>query len=562
MTSRALRVLVILAILAGFLGFAVPRLYREAKARRALALLATAEDALKQGDAPAAREKFQTAFAMAPGDQRVIRILTRCNAAAGDPDSIRTVTGWLDDGSATPLECLALAGAAINKKNPALAGRALDALPGNLPPDLDVIRILARANLLASEDRLTEAAGLLRNSSLPAEQMRRIRLVLGTLLLRTSPETVEEGCRVLGNLGESDSSEGLAALRQLAAFQLSANRPPMWHGNERLLSHPLHTYSDLLLSTQIRIGQPDANREKLIGDLVADAPRLDLKDRVALGHWLMALQSPDRVQSLFSPKELSSSETALLTVADALAAQGKWTEIRKLLVAEQRPPLDEAIRQLFLARVSQQLGNSEDVESHWKTLHQELNISSTETIRQVAGYALQSGQTDRAHRTLQLLVERKDATPEDFANLIRSAPRNAPAAQALALLDEFHAAYPGIPEVRSDRAYLSLLAGRDIEACLATAKELSARNPEYLSYLSVLALAELRRGHPAEADRVYDGRRIDWNSAHSNFKLVRIAVLEANGRPAEAGALRASLNLTTLRPEELELIKKPAGKRE
>jgi len=551
-TGRAWKVIAAAVVLVVILVLVFPPVYREAKARRALAILAAAEEEMKHGGMAAAREKFQTGFSMAPGDPRVIRILTRYNATAGDPASLRTMTNWLEAGSATPVECLALAGVAINRKNSALAKKALDALPENLPPELDAIRFLTTANLLANEDRLSEAAGVLRTASLPEPQMRRIRLVLGTLLLRASPETVEEGRRVLENLGEGDDDEGLSALRQLAAFQLSTGRQ---QGNERLLSHPLHTYSDLLLCTQILLGQPDADREKIIGGLIADAPSLDIKDRVALARWLLTLQSPDLVPGLFSREELTSSEAALLTVADALAAQGRWKEIREFLVAEKRPPLDEAIRQLFLARISQQLGDEDAAETHWKAIRQEMDLSSTETIRLVAGYALQSGQTERAHRTFQFLAERKDATPEDFVNLIRSAPRNAPAAQTLALFDAFQAAYPNISEMRSDRAYLSLLAGRDIEACSATAKELSEKNPEYLSYLSVLALAELRRGRPADADRLYDGRSISWNEAHSNFKVVRIAVLEANGRSAEAEALRSTLNPAALRPEESDLIK-------
>jgi len=555
-TGRAFRAGVIALVLAGVVLAAGPGLYREIKARRALAILSAAEEAVKLGDAAMAREKVLAAFSLAPGDPRVIRILTRYNAEAGEIEAYRTMEGWIAGGSANPEERLSFAAIAIKRKDPGAALNALNSLPAALPPDLETGKILARANLLANEGRLAEAAGMLREARVPDEQMRRIRLVLGTLLLTTSPGTEEEGRNILLDLGRSDSGEGLAALRQLAARHLATGPAGDRAGSDRLTAHPLHTFSDVLLWNHIRLAQAGADRGKLIGDLIADAGKRDVKERCALAQWLLAMNAPDRVQEVFSQDDLAASEPALLVVADALAALGRWNDIRSLLTGEQRPQFDEALRQLLLAKVAQQLGEEENADMHWQAVRRELAFSPVPTIRQAAAFALNVGRGDSARQALELLVESKEAAPGDFAELIRMIPPTASAVEALAVLDRFHAAYPLIPEVRGDMAYLSLLTGRDLEASYATALELSDRHPDFLSYLSVLALAEILRGHPAEADRLYDGRLIEWGDALPHFKLVRVVVLQANGRSKEAEALRATLNPALLRPEELELLEK------
>ena len=557
LTGRKFRISVILVVLAGAGIASAPRLYREIKARRAIAILAGAEEAMKRGDPDAAREKMRAGLSMAPGDQRVLRILTRYKAEAGDMDSFAILAVLVADGSATPAERLSLACIAIKRNDFAQASRTLDSLPRKLPPDLDAGRILARANLLANEGRLAEAARMLREASLPADQMRRVLLVLGTLLLTTSPGTEAEGWRILESLGSSDAGEGLAALRQMAAHQLS-NKRIEW-SPDRLIRHPLHTYSDVLLAAQVRMVEPGARREKIVGELVTAAPGLDINSRCSLARWLLEARFPGRVKEIFSTGDLAANEPAFLVVADALAAQERWEDLRSLLNAAHRPSLDEAIRQLFLAKVAGQLGDREAADACWQAIRRNLPFSNPDTIRQIAAFALKARRTESARLALELLVDRKAATPGDFAGLVRMVPPNAPAAEALALMDQFLAAYPQIPEVRGDQAYLSLLAGRDIDASRATAGELYHQQPEYLAYLSAFALAELRIGHPTEAARLYEGRQIAWKDAPSHLKAVRIAILEANGLATEAEALRSTLDPATLRPEEQALMRKPAA---
>lgn len=556
--GRKFWIFIVLAGIAGT-GIAVaPGFYREVKARKALGILTAAEEEMKQGHPDLALEKMRLGFSMAPSDDRVLRILTRFKAEAGDPASYAMLNGWAADGSASTAERLSLAGMAIKRGNPVLATQVLDSLPAHLPPAYDAERILARANLLANAGRLAEAAQVLREASLPTDQARRIRLVLGTLLLTTAPETETEGRQILADLGKSETVEGLAALRQIAARQLSTHRGG-W-SPDPLLHHPLHTYSDVLLGAEVRMGEPEAAREKIVQELMAEAPGLDIDKRCALARWLLGVQFPRLVPGIFSSGEVTTSEPAFLVVADALAAQARWEEVRAMLNSDKRPPLDEAVRQLLLARVAGQLSDSKTADACWQTLRLNLPFSNPETLRWIADYSLKIGRPEIARQAIELLVERRAATPADFVALVRMTSSTAPAAEALVLMDKFLTAYPQIPEVRSDHAYLCLLVGRDMEAARATASELFRQKPEYLAYLSVLALAELRLGHRAEAARLYEGRDIAWNEALSHFKVVRIAVLNANGHAAEADALRLTLDPLTLRPEEQKLIQQRPSK--
>ena len=548
-SAGALAVIAVVILLA-------PGAYRGLKARRALAILAGAEEAMARGDEALAREKFHVGFSMAPGDPRVNRILTRLNAASGDPASIDVLVGWLKDGAATPEECLALSAAANRKGDFVLAARALDALPKKLSPDLEAARVLARGSMLAKSGHVAESVQLLSSASLPEKQARRVRLALGTLLLVVPESDVGQGRSILQALGESGSEEGLEALRRLARFQLSSNGTFGWDNASRLLKHPLRMYQDRLLYARIQLGSAGADREKVIGELINESKNRDLADRRLLAQWLMAINELAQVESLFSADELAGSEPVFLAFADALAAQGRWSEIRSRLESPKRPPMDEALRQLFLALVAGRMGEPDS--DHWKAVSRELPFSPDQAVRQVAGQSLKTGQVPLAKQALELLVERKKATQAEFIALVKLLPPDAPAEQALAVLSRFKSAYPELPELKGDCAYLSLLAGQDVIENYSIAQDLAEKHPAYLSYVTTLALAELRLGHAANAARLYEGRQIDWGAANPHFKVVRIAVLEANGDSAEADVLRATLDPKQLRPEEVELIKRRA----
>jgi hypothetical protein len=113
--------------------------------------------------------------------------------------------------------------------------------------------------------------------------------------------------------------------------------------------------------------------------------------------------------------------------------------------------------------------------------------------------------------------------------------------------------WPKDTAISNDLAYLNALLGVDLEKARDTALTLVQAAPHSLPHRTALALAELRLGRAAEAAKVYDGLRIDWQGAAPGAVAVYSAVLRANGRAAEAAPLLAALPAEALRPEEQAL---------
>jgi hypothetical protein len=70
-------------------------------------------------------------------------------------------------------------------------------------------------------------------------------------------------------------------------------------------------------------------------------------------------------------------------------------------------------------------------------------------------------------------------------------------------------------------------------------------------------LGLLKEGKIAEADAIYQGKEISWESAPLPWRAVRAAILQANGHKNEAAQIVATINKSKLRPEEIKLLPTP-----
>jgi Flp pilus assembly protein TadD len=551
--KRWMWILLVALLLLGAAALWGPRVYREAKARRALAMLADGETLLKRGDMTGAGTKFRAAMALSPGDARLLRGLYLVNARMGDPESVRKLSVHLEDASATTEELLVLASTALGLNDVDLARRAIEALPPSLSGADDTERLLVRASLLARDGKLSDAIALLRNAKVEESRRSQVRFALSRLLLLT-PETIPDGLLELKSLSEGSSETALLSLRTLAALQMQkrVEGDPLWC--EALRNHPQATYGDRLLAAQLEISNSPDSHDQVVARMIEEARALGLPDRLALSGWLIRSGSPDRVEEIFSEQESASNVDVVVARADALSAAHRLVEARKLLKESQCPGLEEAVRHLFLARLATDLHDEVTAAQEWELVRSSMVSSPSKVVRYVATYAGKMGKPDEARRALQLLVERNEADPAVYVALLGTLPGNVSASDVLVILEKLLTVAPDMPEARSDRAYLSLLLDKDLQQSQATAEELFKKEPEHLSYLSVLALAKLKSGDPQGAEDLYKGREIAWDNAFASARVVRVAVLFANGKKAEAEKILGSLSQLSLRPEERELI--------
>ena len=186
-------------------------------------------------------------------------------------------------------------------------------------------------------------------------------------------------------------------------------------------------------------------------------------------------------------------------------------------------------------------------------MHRYTRLGKPESLAYVARYAEQIGAHAEAAKAYRRLSERKETALSGFLGFLRCQPRNAPAAELLPIYREFLQQFPNLAEVKNDEAYLSLLCHRDIEQAAASAHQLHAKYPTMLSFITTVALAELRLGNAENAEALYAKHQIDWTQAPAPFKAVRVASLNAIGarRTEELQNDREE----ALRPEERDILK-------
>lgn len=534
-----------------------PSIYREAKVQRALHILEDGERHFREGDMTAAGESFRKAFSLAPGDERIVRIITRYNAEQGDPGSVQEIQKRFDNGSASTEEILVLATCSLRQRNLTQAGTAIQALPGKLPPPQEIRRQTLHAQFLAMDNRHKEAIAALRSATkdFPGENGNLLRLFLGELLL-TLPENRVEGASLLSELGNDPGEEGRQALNLLARYNFSAGNAAEIPNDlaDRLRAHPKKTYIDDLLAAELDMAKPDANRPAIIEGLVKKARDGKKEEWLALARWMIRKGAFSQVTELVTPEKVREHNDALFVCLDALAGQGLWKEIRTMLSGDNAPDMDNAIRHLFLARVATELGDPDEASRERYEVRRYLRLSPPQTMRYVALYSEKTGQIEEARHAYRLLADRSETAAEGYLGLLRCQPANASAAQTLELYDRLLTSKPDMPEASGDRAYLALLLGQDVDASAATAKDLHNKHPQMLSFLSIAALASLRLNDPFAAAELYNGRQIDWKTSPDIWKVVRVAVLRANGDSLQADELEDTIRKQNLRPEELDLL--------
>lgn len=567
LTNWRIVALLLVAVLTMVGIFAGPRLYRSAKAWRAQHFLAAAKQAQADGDLARAAAAFRSATMMAPYDPRVIRALTYFRAEQGDPAAFPSLKRLVDAREATSDEVLLYASGMIWSGLIDDAKNALSQLPAILTEPQKNRRAIIEIELAAAQGPLDAAIALARTRGRAAsgEASDDLRLLLARLLLRGSDrgskaEIKNEALELLDAVGTSRTRSGLEALRLRSNLALSEKRPATDSAlPQKLRAHPLHTPDDTLLAASVEILARPADEKQIVAALTDSRSTAPDAERLAFARWLNRRGAFDDSLAFAGDERIRKNEQWLLVALDALAARGRWEEVRELVEEAGNGLLDDPIRYLFLARASLELGDTAAAEQHWADVHRYARLGKPENLAYVARYAEQIGARGEAAKAYRRLSERKETALNGFLGWLRCLPVNTPAAELLPIYREFLQQFPHLAEVKNDEAYLSLLCNQAVEPSAASAREMLAKYPTMLSFITTAALGELRLGHPDNAEALYAKHRIDWTTAPAPFKAVRIACLRATARQAEADELRKTIREDSLRPEERELLKPGAS---
>lgn len=558
---RGWRLVVTLTVLACLIGsaFGARPLYRELKARRALAIAEQAGAAIDRGESAEASTLLRQAALMAFQDERVADRVTFHAARAGDMASVAELGKRMDAGKAGVEEVLVFGERSLGAGRAADVSRALEFLPKNLPPGQDVKRTKLQAGLLNAQQQPAQAESILREAlaRIVTPDSDELRVMLANLLLSGQDRSrVDEARQLLEQAAAGTGTNSLAALRVLALSQagLSPDAQRQLDATiERLRAHPDCSAEDELFIARLIVSSNADRKEDAVNDLAARlrARNASIDERTAAARWLIGLQAHDTVLEMIKPEETTSHAGALMVRLDALSGLNRWDECGELIETNRGGTLPDTLYHLFRARIAGIRSDAAMEEAEKRQLRQVMQFAELPHILFAARYAETVGWKPEAFAAWRILASDSGAKPDALRGQIRNFPPTASAADGVAIADELLALQPQDPSARLSAAFFSLLAGQKIESSAATAEEFLAADPESVDIRRVAALARLRTGKAVQGLAILpdDNGEIRWQTLHA-------ALLRAAGRKAEADKLASKIDPTTLTPEERTMLAK------
>lgn len=557
---RGWRLAVTLAVLAVVIGsaFGARPLYRELKARRALAIVEQAGAAIDRGEGAEASTLLRQAALMAFQDERVSDRLIYQAARSGDMASVMEIGKKMDTGKASADEILIFGERSLGAGRATDVTRALEYLPPDLPPDQAVKRTMLEAGLLAAQQQPSQAESVLREAlaRILTPESDELRIMLANLLLAGQDRSrLDEARQLLEQAAGGTGANSLAALRVLALSQagLSPDAQQQLDATiARLRAHPDCSAEDELFIARLLISSnPDRQKEavqNLVGRLRERDANID--ERTAAARWLIGLQAHEAVLEVITPEEAGSHAGALMVRLDALSGLNRWDECSELIETNRGGTVPDTLYHLFRARIAGTRNDTATEESEKRQLRQVMQFAELPHVLFAARYAETVGWKPEAFAAWRILASDSGAKADALRGQMRTFPPTATAADGFAIASELLALQPQDPSTRLSAAFFSLLAGENLEASAATAEEFLAADPESVDIRRVAALARLRTGQATKGLAILpdDNGEPRWQTLHA-------ALLRAAGREAEAEKIATKVDPSTLTPEEKDLIR-------
>ena len=546
------RIVLALLISSLLLWVAIPPAYHRIKVWRAMGFLAQSEVAANEGNIPKSISLMRRAILMAPNEEAIFRKVRLFNASLGDASALNSLQRLMLEKQANTEELLTLAEQSIKAKNTVIAKAAMEQVQDHH----SARKVIVQMRFLEEEGNLKGALDLARKElpNLTPEDQDKLLLATAEMTLKTDVKASRE---ILLQLVDKNSATGIAALRLLAAQTLAQRGIEFLKSDktaDKLLAHPLHTADDNLLALDLRLLENPAAKPALLAQTMAERSSSPPDDALAFARWLnRRLHYEASVEFIGRERAVSQSDWLLLYL-DALAGLERWNDIFTMLDAETIIGLSDSIRLLFLARAAEKSGDHDKADQSWREMQLGLAYEKPEVVSFIAAYALRIGEREQAIKAYTSLSHRKETALEGYLGLIRCWPQNTPAEELLPLYQEITESFPMLAEAKNDQIYLKLLTNDRPATTAAIANKIYNTTPQSFATLSINALGMLRTGKPAEADALYKDKNISWLSAPPQWRVVRAAVLYANGNKREADEIARTINRSQLRPEERALL--------
>jgi hypothetical protein len=559
-----------------------PALYRASKVWRAARLVAQCEEAASRNDEAGELRALRQAFALLPSTPLTYRALARYHERRGESLALGAYEKLFATGEATPDDAARACQIAALRGDPVQSRAILEHVRRD-PATRELSATLAlQARQLAMEGSWETALAVAQQAVERASDGGVEKIVRANILLQAAERGPEErraqratqAVDVFAQLAQRMDEPGIEALSALIALARQPAARPLLAGRdvsgwvEGAARHPKASPRLRVAAWNLQLAANAAEAEKFFTAFLAHSRDAPAPQRLEGARWLN--QHGKFALSLeLSRPEKDTSEEWFLVVLDALAGGGDWKGVLELLDARtgQAAALPGALRLLFQMRARAELRVPFDAGEVWRDIQVQVQGEPARTQLYVAQYAEKVGEARQAASIYRRLLDEaasptsferqlpKDARLVCHTGLIRAMPPTASATDVLPLVEALLADFPELEEARNDAAYLRLLTGGVSEALGAEVAARLRRQPALLAYRTTAALYEMRRGRFSAAAQLYEGWKIDWSTAADRFRVVRAAVFEAVGQRDEAAAMRETIQLVQLRPEEAALLK-------
>lgn len=547
-SRRFVFLLVSLAVLAlvGLLG-ARPA-YRWFKSQRALAMVAQGEAAALNNDWTQVGRVVQTTLRLAPEEIRVLRLAARYGSRENLPAGLNY---WQMVQAKEPLSLddqYDYASVAVNLGRTDLSAQLLQSLVATNQIDPKVLRLVVIHSQAVGS--MNEAINAARRWVSEAPGNEEAEIALANLLFgRPNPAERREGRGLLWGLALGKSRFSTNAVEKLAAS------PELSQGENLVLLKRIENRPDQMVTSYVlRIKLTPDQKAELVNSMVkavledGSVPLL-----AAAASWLADNNQGPRVLDVL-PMKIAEKNPVLMTGRlQALLENGQTAEVKRFLELD-TSKVEAFMLHCLRAYAAQKEGKPQLMAGHFENaLAAAGGVPSR--LRFVAGYAERIGQPVAAISAYKRLMAWPPATLESAQNILRlaSAPNDTrtlrestsqlsnylPGDRGVAILDAYLGALLQDTSVRAKENLLRLLGDKPNEADAVLA----------------LALIELRIGESQSALARLEKLPPSWVQVTPQNAAVYAAVLGANEQREAARRLARSLDVSKLRPEEVDLIK-------
>jgi tetratricopeptide (TPR) repeat protein len=323
---------------------------------------------------------------------------------------------------------------------------------------------------------------------------------------------------------------------------------------DALDKHPNARPYHQLLAFQLRVQHDPALTDEFVAQAVERFGKGEDETLAALAAWLNGVGRARKTLELLPLDRAVQRQDLFLQHVNALAALGRWDEVKDVLTSE-RFPLEPVAEHMYLATARTRLGEAVSATNEWQRAL-EAAANNSDKLLALATYAEQNHANDIADSAYAEVLSITPKNRAAYAGRLRAAEASGRTADAQTLAAEIVKLWPDDAVAKNEDAYLQLLLGASdgaAEAAERQAEVLLSQEPWNWAARATLGLARLRLGKKEDAVAVFRNVRLT-GSVPPGALAVRAAILAVTGYEKGARGDARLLGQEHLLPEERALI--------